>query len=66
MPLTSQPVLEVVEPHLGQVMVALTHHVLDGAEGLVQAEQGGLGTRVVEATLGDNEHVVEGEVLELG
>lgn len=64
--LTSQPVLEVMEPHLGQVMVAFTHHVLDSAESLVQAEQGGLGARVVEATLGDDEHVVEGEVLELG
>jgi len=66
MSLTSQPVLKVVEPHLGQVTVALPHHVLDGAEGLVQAEQGSLGTRVVEAALGDDEHVVEGEVLELG
>uniref|UniRef100_A0A493T634 Patched 2 n=1 Tax=Anas platyrhynchos platyrhynchos TaxID=8840 RepID=A0A493T634_ANAPP len=32
---------------------------------LAHAEQGGLGARVVEAALGDDEHVVEGEVLEL-
>lgn len=66
MSLTSQPVLEVMEPHFRQVTVALPHHVLDGAEGLVQAQQGSLGTRVVEATFSDDEHVVEREVLELG
>lgn len=38
--LTSQPILEVMQPHFWQLVVLIMHYILDGGESLVQAIQG--------------------------
>lgn len=62
---TSQPVLEVVQPHAGQLVVAVSDHVSDGVEGVVQLNQQPLRSGVVEPIHCHQVHVVEGKVLEL-
>lgn len=62
---TFEPFLEEVEPHVGQLVAAVFHHVFDAAEGVVQLEQQILGACIIKAFHGHQVHVVGGEILEL-
>lgn len=62
--LTLEPVSEVVQPHLGKLLVVLQHDILHTAETLVKVVKQVLDVGVV-CLLGDDVHVVEREVLEL-
>ena len=55
-----------MQPHAGQLVVAVSDHVSDGVEGVVQLDQQPLRPGVIESVHGHQVHVVEGEVLELG
>lgn len=63
--LTFEPVLEVVEPHAGQFLIAVPHDVLDRVEGVMKLQELSLSQRVIKAILGDQVHIVEREVFKL-
>lgn len=54
-----------MQPHAGQLVVAVSDHISNRVEGVVQLNQQPLRSGVIKSVHGHQVHVVEGEVLEL-
>lgn len=55
-----------MQPHPGQLPVAFSDHIFHRVEGVVKLDQQPLRPRIIKPIHGDQVHVVEGEILELG